>query len=157
VIVVYPPPVPGGDAYAAALPVLRQVASAHGATVTGKDALASEQGGGGADVLAETIFGGAGALIVLLLVFGSILAVMPLLIAAASILTTFLIVWGLTAVTDVSFIVQFLLALIGLGVAIDYALLIVTRWREERGHGLGNDDAVRAALRTAGRSVLFSG
>ncbi len=157
VIVVYPPPVPGGDAYAAALPALQQVAATHGATVTGKDALASEGGGGGADVLAETIFGGAGALIVLLLVFGSILAVMPLLIAAASILTTFLIVWGLTAVTDVSFIVQFLLALIGLGVAIDYALLIVTRWREERGNGLDNDDAVRAALRTAGRSVLFSG
>ncbi|MFI5496002.1 MMPL family transporter [Actinoplanes sp. NPDC051859] len=158
VVVVYPPPVPGGDPYAAALPVLQQVAAAQGATVTGKDALASETGsGGGASVLAETIFGGVGALIVLLLVFGSVLALMPLLIAAASILTTFLIVWGLTGITDISFIVQFLLALIGLGVAIDYALLIVTRWREERGHGRDNDDAVRAALVTAGRSVLFSG
>ena len=60
---------------------------------------------------------------------------MPLLIAAVSILTTFLIVLVLTYVTDVSFIVQFLVALIGLGVAIDYSLLVVTRWREERAHG----------------------
>ncbi|MEU8615774.1 MMPL family transporter, partial [Actinoplanes sp. NPDC048791] len=98
-----------------------------------------------------------GALLVLLLVFGSVLALMPLLIAAASILTTFLIVWGITGVTDVSFIVQYLLALIGLGVAIDYALLIVTRWREERGHGHSNADAVIRAMGTAGRSVFFSG
>ena len=43
---------------------------------------------------------------------------------------------GLTAVTDVSMIVEFLVALIGLGVAIDYSLLVVVRWREERAHGL---------------------
>ena len=112
-------------------------------TVTGEDALATG-GGGGADVLVETLFGGIGALVVLVLVFGSLLAIMPLVVAAASILTTFLIVWGLTGVTDVSFIVQYLLALIGLGVAIDYALLIVTRWREERGRRRDNAEAVRA-------------
>jgi putative drug exporter of the RND superfamily len=157
VVVVYPRPTPGPDAYAAALPVLEQVAAtAGGVTVTGKDALAAE-GGGGANVLVETIFGGAGALTVLLLVFGSVLAAMPLLIAAASILTTFLIVWGLTGLTDVSFIVQYLLALIGLGVAIDYALLIVTRWREERGRGAGPAEAVERAMTSAGRSVFFSG
>lgn len=62
--------------------------------VTGEDALAGDSGGsGGANVLAETLFGGIGALVVLLLVFGSGLVVMPLVIAAASILTTFLIVW----------------------------------------------------------------
>ena len=49
-----------------------------------------------------------------------------------SILTTFLVIYGLTQFTDVSPIVQFLVALIGLGVSIDYALLIVVRWREER-------------------------
>jgi len=98
-----------------------------------------------------------GALIVLILVFGSFLALMPLAIAVGSILTTFLIVWGLTGLTDVSFIVQYLLALIGLGVAIDYALLIVTRWREELGRGAENVDAVHTAMATAGRSVLFSG
>ncbi|WP_433718830.1 MMPL family transporter [Actinoplanes sp. CA-051413] len=161
VVVVYPAPGPGPEPYVAALPALRQVAASAAVpvTVTGKDVLESGEDGdsGGADVLVETIAGGTGALLVLLLVFGSVLALMPLLIAAASILTTFLIVWGITGVTDVSFIVQYLLALIGLGVAIDYALLIVTRWREERGHGYSNADAVIRAMGTAGRSVFFSG
>ncbi len=67
------------------------------------------------------------------------------------------VLWGLTGLTDVSFVVQYLLALIGLGVAIDYALLLVTRWREESGHGASPEEAVRIAMQTAGRSVLFSG
>ncbi|MBO2453094.1 MMPL family transporter [Actinomadura barringtoniae] len=163
VVLVYPAPVPGPEPYARALPALRQAAEKIQAqtglpvTVTGQDALATEGGGGGPSVLVETIAGGLGALIVLALVFGSLLALTPLFIAAASILTTFLIVWGLTEFTEVSFIVQYLLALIGLGVAIDYALLIVTRWREERANGLENAAAVERALSTAGRSVLFSG
>ena len=108
-------------------------------------------------MLAETLFGGVGALVVLVVVFGSFLALTPLLVAAGSILTTFLIVWGLTGLTEVSFIVQYLLSLIGLGVAIDYALLVVTRWREELGQGADNPTAVTRAMSTAGRSVLFSG
>lgn len=101
--------------------------------LTGLDELSeggNEEGGSG--VLIETLVGGLGALIVLAWVFGSFLALVPLLIAAIAIVTTYLLVWGMTAITDVSFIVQFLIALIGLGVAIDYSLLIVTRWREER-------------------------
>ena len=69
----------------------------------------------------------------------------------------FLALLGLTAITDVSFVVQYLVALIGLGVAIDYSLLVVTRWREERAAGADNDSAVMTAMQTAGRSVLFSG
>ena len=98
-----------------------------------------------------------GALVVLALVFGSLLAGVPLLVAAVSILGTYLALLGLTGVTDVSFVVQYLVALIGLGVAIDYTLLIVSRWREERDAGADPDQAVRTAMRTAGRSVLFSG
>lgn len=163
VVLVYPRPVPGAEPYAAALPALREAASRVAprievpVVVTGQDALADDGGGGGADVLAETLFGGVGALIVLVLVFGSFLALTPLVVAAASILTTFLILWGLTGITDVSFIVQYLLALIGLGVAIDYALLIVTRWREERRNGAEPEEAVARSMATAGRSVLFSG
>ncbi|MET0928025.1 MAG: MMPL family transporter, partial [Aeromicrobium sp.] len=56
-----------------------------------------------------------------------------------------------------SVVVEYLIALIGLGVAIDYSLLVVTRWREETAKGAGNDDAVRTAMATAGHSVLFSG
>ena len=103
------------------------------------------------------MFGALGALAVLLFVFASFLAFMPLLIAAVSILTTFLLLLPITYATDVSFIVEFLIALVGLGVAIDYSLLLVTRWREERDRGKDNHEAVVAAMETAGHAVLFSG
>ena len=130
-----------------------------GATVgvTGMDALAVGDDSGGNGVLTETLLVAVGALVVLLFVFASLLAFMPLLIAAVSILTTFLLLLPLTYLTDVSFIVQFLVALVGLGVAIDYSLLFVTRWREERDHGKENHEAVLAAMETAGHAVLFSG
>ena len=111
----------------------------------------------GPSVLAETLLGAVGALLVLLFVYASFLAFLPLLIAAVSILTTFLLVLGLTTFTDVSFVVQFLISLIGLGVAIDYSLLVVSRWREERAHGRDNEDAVVVAVSTAGHAVLASG
>jgi RND superfamily putative drug exporter len=94
---------------------------------------------------------------VLLFVFASLLAFLPMVIAAVSILSTFLMLLPLTYLTDVSFIVQFLVALVGLGVAIDYSLLLVTRWREERDHGKDNHEAVVAAMDTAGHAVFFSG
>jgi putative drug exporter of the RND superfamily len=140
-------------------------AALRGATVggrpvhlTGFDALAGETGGGGGPaVLVEAVLGGAGALLVLAFVFASFLAVVPLLMAVVSILTTFLLLLGLASATSVSPIVQFLVALIGLGVAIDYSLLVVSRWREERAHGHSGDAAVQRAMETAGRAVLFSG
>jgi RND superfamily putative drug exporter len=127
--------------------------------VTGYDALqdASGDADSGPGVLLEALLGGFGALIVLAFVFGSLLAFVPLAMAICSILVSFLLLWGLTAVTDVSPIVQFLIALIGLGVSIDYALIIVVRWREEREKGLEGDEAVVAAMATAGRAVVFSG
>jgi putative drug exporter of the RND superfamily len=126
--------------------------------LTGVDALNSAGGaGGGPGVLIETVIGGAGALVILVFVFGSFLAIVPLLMAIVSILTTFLLVLAMTAITQVSFIVEFLVALIGLGVAIDYTLLIVVRWREQRARGSSSEDAVVEAMATAGRAVLFSG
>ncbi|GIG88843.1 MMPL family transporter [Plantactinospora endophytica] len=159
---VYPRPVPGPDPYAQALPVLDGITA--GATVggaapqvTGVEALREAGGGGDRSVLIEVLLGAGGALVVLALVFASLLAGVPLLVATVSILTSFLCLLGLTTVTEVSFVTQYLVALIGLGVAIDYALLIVMRWREERAHGTDNLDAVRTAMRTAGRSVVVSG
>ena len=126
--------------------------------VTGLAQLQAGTGGGqGSSALTEVLLGGLGALLVLAFVFASFIAVLPLLMAAAAIPTTFLLVYGLTRLTAVNFIVQFLIALIGLGVAIDYSLLVVTRWREERANGLENEPAVAAAMNTAGRAVVFSG
>ncbi len=107
-------------------------------------------------LLGETLLGAFGALLVLIFVFASFLALVPLLVAAVSILATFLCVLGVTYLTDVSFIVQFLIALVGLGVAIDYSLLVVNRWREEREHGRDNAAAVTEAMRTAGHAVVAS-
>ena len=112
---------------------------------------------GGAGLLTEIVIGAVGALLVLAFVFTSFLAVLPLLMAAAAIPTTFLLVLGLTHLLDVSSVVQFLIGLIGLGVAIDYSLLVVSRWREARAGGTDNDTAVREAMATAGRAVVLSG
>ncbi|HZC14643.1 MAG TPA: MMPL family transporter, partial [Thermoleophilaceae bacterium] len=127
--------------------------------LTGFDALAEDAGSdtGGPGVLLEAVLGALGALVVLAFVFASFLAFVPLVMAFVSIMTTFLLLLGLTELTAVSPIVQFLIALIGLGVAIDYSLLVVTRWREERAHGRSGDEAVQRAMETAGRAVVFSG
>jgi len=163
-VVAYPPPTPGSfgqnaQAVSAAGAAL-QDATVAGAPVhlTGLNALsASGQKGGGPGLLAESLLGGLGALLVLAFVFASLMAFVPLIVAVISILASFLLVWALTSVTQVSGIVGFLIALVGLGIAIDYSLLIVVRWREARAHGYAGDDAVVHAMATAGRAVVFSG
>jgi RND superfamily putative drug exporter len=161
-------PRPDRDAFFGENPRAERAARAalHGATVagepvklTGMDALIEDSGGDneGPGVLLEAVLGGVGALVVLVFVFASFLALVPLVMAFVSIMTTFLLLLGLTQLTAVSPIVQFLIALIGLGVAIDYSLLVVSRWREERSHGHSGDEAVQRAMETAGRAVVFSG
>jgi RND superfamily putative drug exporter len=141
-------------------PALR-AAAPNGAsvTVTGFEPLQSAGGGGGGSpsVLVETLIGALGALVILAFVYGSAIAIVPLLMALPSILTTFLLVLGLEQLITVNNLVQYLVAFIGLGVAIDYSLLIVTRWREQREAGLGNEEAILAAGATAGHAVLLSG
>jgi len=129
--------------------------------VTGHDPLeeASSHGSsGGPSVLLEAMVGGVGALIILLFVFGTLPAVlMPIAVAIAAILNTFTLVWGLTYLTDVSIIVQFLIALVGLGVAIDYALLMIFRFRDELREGEDVETALVETMTHAGRSVIVSG
>jgi putative drug exporter of the RND superfamily len=161
---VYPRPDPGS--YGQSPKSAKRLASALRGTpiagasvhVTGLVALSNQaSGGNGPGVLVETLIGAVGALVVLAFVFGSLLAFVPLLVAACSILTTFLLLLPLAKLTAVSTIVEFLIALVGLGVAIDYTLLVVVRWREEREHGHPDEEAVIRAMSTAGRAVLFSG
>src|SRR5438270_2186147 len=129
--------------------------------VTGRDALdeANSHGkGGGSSVLLEGLIGGLGALIILLFVFGTLPAVlMPLVVAVAAILNTFTLVGLLTYVTNVSVIVKFLIALVGLGVAIDYSLLMIFRFRDELREGEDVESALLATMTHAGRSVIVSG
>ena len=141
-------------------PAMRAAAPA-GATVsvTGFEQLQTlgNASTGGPSVLVETVIGGLGALVVLLFVYGSAIAIVPLLIAVPSILTTFLLVLGLTQLTDVSFLVEYLVAVMGLGIVVDYSLLLVTRWREELEAGKSSEEAIIAASPTAGRAVVLSG
>ncbi len=126
--------------------------------LTGYDALQAQSGNSnGPGVLLEALLGGLGALVVLGFVFGSLLAFVPIMMAIPAIMTSFLAVYGLTRISGVTPIVQFLIALVGLGVAIDFSLLICMRWREERAHGREGDEAIVRAMETAGRAVLFSG
>ena len=158
--VVYPPGRAGLDKLSGT-PALRDAArdglpAGVTANVTGRDALgeASLEGtSAGSSVLLEALIGGVGALVILLFVFGTLPAVlMPIAVAIAAILNTFTLVWGLTYITDVSIIVQFLIALVGLGVAIDYALLMIFRFRDELRVGndvetaLGDDDDARGTV-----------
>jgi RND superfamily putative drug exporter len=128
--------------------------------VTGHDPLeeASSHGGGGGSILAEAMIGGLGAIVILLFVFGTLPAIlMPIAVAAAAILNTFTLVWALTYVTSVSIIVEFLIALVGLGVAIDYALLMIFRFRDELREGEDVETALVETMTHAGRSVIVSG
>jgi RND superfamily putative drug exporter len=128
--------------------------------VTGHDPLeeASTHGGGSGNVLVEAVIGGLGAMVILLFVFGTLPAVLiPIAVAAAAILNTFTLIWALTYVTNVSIIVEFLIALVGLGVAIDYALLMIFRFRDELRDGRDVETALVETMTHAGRSVIVSG
>ncbi|MFZ4266368.1 MMPL family transporter [Streptomyces arboris] len=96
-------------------------------------------------------------LILLVMVFGSAIAAMlPLLVGIVAILGTNALLRGLTEFTDVSVFAMNLTTALGLGLAIDYALFIVRRFREELDAGADTRTAVGTTLRTAGRTVLFS-
>ncbi|MER5414860.1 MMPL family transporter [Streptomyces virginiae] len=96
-------------------------------------------------------------LVLLVLVFGSaVAALLPLGVGIVAILGTNAVLRGLTEVTDVSVFAQNLTTALGLGLAVDYALFIVRRFREELAAGHDPVAAVGVTLRTAGRTVLFS-
>ncbi|MEV0183229.1 MMPL family transporter [Streptomyces sp. NPDC050625] len=96
-------------------------------------------------------------LILLIMVFGSaIAALLPLAVGVVAVLGTNAALSGITAFTDVSVFAQNLTTALGLGLAIDYALFIVRRFREELALGTDPRAAVAVTVRTAGRTVLFS-
>ncbi|MDX3213546.1 MMPL family transporter, partial [Streptomyces scabiei] len=96
-------------------------------------------------------------LVLLVMVFGSaVAALLPLGVGIVAILGTNAILRGLTEITDVSVFALNLTTAMGLGLAIDYALFIVRRFREELAGGADSPTAIATTLRTAGRTVLFS-
>jgi RND superfamily putative drug exporter len=96
-------------------------------------------------------------LILLVLIFGSVVAAMlPLAVGVLSIVGTFLVLRVISEVTDVSIYALNLTTALGLGLAIDYSLFVVSRYREELRAGRDPREAVVRTVRTAGRTVAFS-
>ncbi len=94
----------------------------------------------------------------LLLVFGTLVASgLPAVIGAVAVLGSFFALFLTTQFTSVSIFAINLVTALGIGLGIDYALFIVTRYREELGRGHEPHEAVIRTVRTAGRTVVFSG
>ncbi len=95
--------------------------------------------------------------VALIWVFGSMLAaLLPLVVGLTSIIGTMAVLRGLAALTDFSLYSMNMTTSMGLALAIDYSLFVVSRYREEIRAGLAPDAAVRRTMQTAGRTVLFS-
>ncbi|MFW6720506.1 MMPL family transporter [Streptomyces sp. MAR4 CNY-716] len=109
------------------------------------------------DLLRAEIIALPVTLLLLIVVFGSaVAALLPLAVGIVAILGTNAVLRGLTEFAEVSVFAQNLTTALGLGLAIDYALFIVRRYREELAAGADPLGAVGTTLRTAGRTVLFS-
>ena len=97
------------------------------------------------------------ALLILVFVFGTLSFLIPFLFAAAAIPVTLGIIWIVANFMELTTYLQNLVMLIGLGIAIDYSLLVVYRLREELLRGGSKEDAIVRTMETAGRAVVFSG
>ncbi len=97
-------------------------------------------------------------LVILLALFGAaVAAALPLVLGVVSVVITLAIVRILAAETEISVYAESMVSMIGLGVAVDYSLFVLARFREELGAGATREDAVVQAMRTSGRAVVFSG
>jgi RND superfamily putative drug exporter len=96
--------------------------------------------------------------VLMIVVFGALIAsAMPLFVGLFSILGAFFLLFLITRFTDVSVFALNLVTGIGLGLGIDYSLLMVNRFREELHHGKEVSDAVITTVKTAGKTVFYSG
>ena len=154
--------------------VVANIAHGDSASITDKysgDAGAVEVIVGGPAVAGDDIDGQVGAdlalaesiavpviLVLLVVAFGSVVAaLLPLVVGAIAIMGTFGELSVLGSATDVSIYAINLTTALGLGLGIDYALLMVSRYREELAAGRAVPDAVVRTVETAGRTILFSG
>jgi putative drug exporter of the RND superfamily len=147
-----------GSQAAARTTVLRR-ALGPGVLVTGDAAIQHDMG----PVLAHDLKIGElymavpAALLILLLVFGTASALLPFVFAAATIPPALGIAWGAAHVLELSDYLRNMVMMIGLGIAIDYSLLIVSRYRDERRRGRPHERAVVETMVHAGRTIVFSG
>ena len=111
----------------------------------------------GSDLIKGEVIAIPIALLILVLTFGTLAFLLPFLFSLVTIPTTLAIVWIFANFMELSTYLQNLVTLIGLGIAIDYSLLVVHRYREEVRVGGDRDEAIVRTMATAGRAVVFSG
>jgi RND superfamily putative drug exporter len=97
------------------------------------------------------------AFVILVAVFGTLSFLIPFAFALSAIPATLGVVWLFANAMELSTYVTQLVSLIGLGIAVDYSLLMLYRYREERTSGRSKEDAIVVTMQTAGRAVVFSG
>lgn len=97
------------------------------------------------------------ALLLLIWTFGTLAFLLPLVFALVTIPTTLGVIWIVANFMELTTYLTNMVSLIGLGIAVDYSLLMVYRYREELQAGHGRDEAVMRTMATAGRAVVFSG
>ncbi|HKX48210.1 MAG TPA: MMPL family transporter [Gaiellaceae bacterium] len=106
----------------------------------------------------QELLGLLAALVVLLVVFRTfVAAAIPIGLALVAVASAFMLLFLLAGLTDINTITPLLVSMIGLGVGIDYSLLIVTRFRQLLHDGLSPRDAAAEAGASAGRATIFAG
>ena len=111
----------------------------------------------GSDLLRGELIALPIALLILVFTFGTLSFLIPFAFALVTIPTSLAIVWVFANFIELSTYLENLVSLIGLGIAIDYSLLVVYRFREELRRGSSRDEAIVTTMATAGRAVVFSG
>jgi len=140
----------------AALVSFIEASTGNGLTVEGGGAVVAQTESGGP--ASSELIGIAAAAVILVIAFGSIVAMgVPILTALLSLGASFAVLGIATRFLDMSSFTPSFASMIGLGVGIDYALLVITRYREGLHRGWTVESAVTGAVTTAGRSVLFAG
>jgi putative drug exporter of the RND superfamily len=126
--------------------------------VTGEAQIAAEVNDQSSrDLVSAELIGAPIVALLLLLIFRTPLAaLLPLVVGAASVALTTAVLALLVQVTDVSLFALNVTTALGFGLAVDYSLFVVTRFREELDHGRPLDEAIIASTALAGRTVLFS-
>ncbi|HEX5164359.1 MAG TPA: MMPL family transporter [Thermomicrobiales bacterium] len=110
------------------------------------------------DLVSAEIIGLPITLIILVIVFGAVVAAgVPLALALMSIIIATGMAALISQAFELSFFVSNMISMIGLAVGVDYALFTMARYREERSHGVGKDEAIGIAGSTANKAVVFSG
>jgi RND superfamily putative drug exporter len=146
--------------YEALAPQLREAPAGLSVQLGGNEVIASDiTTQVGKDIARAETLSMPIVLVLLVVIFGGLTAAsLPLAIGGLAILGSFTLLRLLSLVTDVSVFSINIVTMLGLGLAIDYALFVVSRFREEMGRpGATTEDALVRTMSTAGRTVAFSG